>query len=99
MPDEQKIEDNLVPGCVSKVWLVGSCDDGACTFSVAAESLLVQDVLQFICDFYSDAPSAEVIETEPRFITELGIDKQLSPTRRRALGKIRERILELAGQF
>ncbi|MEM1296139.1 MAG: SufE family protein, partial [Verrucomicrobiota bacterium] len=32
LKEEEKVDQNLVPGCVSQVWLVGALEAGRCRF-------------------------------------------------------------------
>lgn len=96
--EEEKIEANRVPGCVSQVWLVGDCENGACHFRVDADSTIVRGMAAVLCELYDGATPAEVVATEPEFVEALRIGDQLSPTRRRGLSHIRARIREIASR-
>ena len=94
--DEEKIEANRVPGCVSMVWLVGQCADGICRFRVDADSSIVRGVAVLLCEIYDGLPAEEILSNEPEIIEALKIGDQLSPTRRKGLEYIRERIRQIA---
>ena len=94
-PDEKK-HDNLVPGCVSKVWVVGGVVDGLCRFRCDAESPMVKGLVALLCDLYSDTTPEEVVAVEPEVWQECGFDRLLSPTRLNGLKGVRARIVQLA---
>lgn len=97
LPDEARTDENLVPGCTSRVCLTGWLDDsGFCQFRVEADAPSVLGVAALLCELYSDANPAEVIAIEPDCLTALGVDRQLTPTRMRGLGQVRVRIREIA---
>lgn len=77
----ERIEANRIKGCVSLAWLVGEHRGGLCHFRSDADSPLVRGLLALLADFYSDAPPADILATEPSLLTELGLDRVISPTR------------------
>jgi cysteine desulfuration protein SufE len=95
-PEEFRTEENLVPGCVSKVWVTGSVKGIILDLRIDSEAPALAAIGTLLCRLYSGAEVSEIITIEPRFIEELGIDRNLTPTRLRGLGNIRRRIVELA---
>lgn len=94
--DDERIEANRVQGCVSPVWLVGSVEEGRCRFRIAAESPLVQGLATLVCELYDGESAAEVVAVEPELMPELGLERQLSPTRLNGLANVRRVIREFA---
>ncbi|MEC5128696.1 SufE family protein [Verrucomicrobiales bacterium BCK34] len=97
-PEEARTEENLVPGCVSKVWVTGAVKDGVLDLRIDSEAPALAAIGALMCRLYSGAEVSAVVAVEPDFIVELGIDRNLTPTRLRGLGNIRKRIVELAVQ-
>jgi cysteine desulfuration protein SufE len=96
LPETERTEANRVRGCVSLAWVVGEVRAGRCYFRSDADSPLVRGLLVLLCDFYSDATPAEVAATEPALLEELGLARNLSPTRLNGLRSVRARIREFA---
>jgi cysteine desulfuration protein SufE len=96
LPAADKIDANRVPGCVSPVWLVGEFDQGRLLLRVDAESPMVKALVLLMVEFYHGATPAEIAVTEPVFFDELGLMRDLSPTRRNGLASVRTRIKALA---
>ncbi len=96
LPEQERSEINRVPGCASRVWLLGSFDNGRCRFRFDADSPLVKGLVKVLCDTYNDATPAEVVATEPAALAQLGLLQTLSPTRRHGLEAVRRRMVELA---
>ena len=96
LPDPFKTDENRVPGCVSRVWLVGTHEHGTCRFHCAADSPMVMGLVALLCDLYSDATPDEVGIVEPEIWARCGFDRMLSPTRMNGLKAVRARIRELA---
>jgi len=96
LPDAERTEANRVRGCVSLAWVAGAVRDGRCQFRSDADSPLVRGLLLLLCDFYSGATPADIMATEPALLEELGLAKNLSPTRLNGLRSVRAKIREFA---
>jgi len=96
LAETERTEANRVRGCVSLAWVVGELRDGRCHFRSDADSPLVRGLLTLLCDFYSDATPADVAATEPALLDELGLARNLSPTRLNGLRSVRAKIREFA---
>ncbi len=96
LPDADRTEENRVKGCVSLAWVVGEMDQGLCRFRNDADSPLVRGLIALLCDFYCDAPPADVAATEPELFEQLGVARNLSPTRLNGLRSVRARIRDYA---
>ena len=92
----ERSEANRVKGCVSLAWVASELRDGRCHFRSDADSPLVRGLLKLLCDFYSGATPAEVAATEPVLLEELGLARNLSPTRLNGLRSVRAKIREFA---
>ncbi len=99
LDDAHKTEANLVPGCVSRVWLHGELVEGRTLFICAADSPMVKGLAALLCELYTDADPAEVAVVEPRVWEVCGFKKMLSPTRLNGLAGMRGKIRALAEQF
>jgi len=93
---ELRADENLIPGCLAKLWFVPQFRDGQCFFACDSDSLVVKAVAGLLCDFYSGQPPAEIAAHDPKFLAPLGITQHLTPNRRNALSKIWERIRQFA---
>jgi len=91
-----RTEANRVQGCISLAWIVAEQRAGCCYFRSDADSPLVRGLLKLLCDFYSDAPPAEITATEPMLFEALGLARNLSPTRLNGLRSVRAKIREYA---
>lgn len=96
---EHKIDANLVPGCVSRVWLHGELANGRTRFLCDADSPMVKGLVVLLCDLYSDFEPAEAAIIEPQLWEACGFTKLLSPTRLNGLMNVRKRIREMAAGF
>lgn len=92
----ERCEEALVRGCVSRVWLVGTLEQGRCRFRFDAESPMVKGLAGVLCALYDNAEPREVVEVEPEIFSQLGIDRHLTPTRLNGLAQLRRVIREFA---
>lgn len=98
LSEAERTDAHRVKGCVSLAWLVAELRDGRCHFRSDADSPLVRGLLTLLCDLYTGATPAEVVATEPGLLAELGLDRNLSPTRLNGLRSVRARIREFAAR-
>jgi len=96
LPETERNEDNRVKGCISLAWVVGEVREGRCYFRSDADYPLVRGLLSLLCDFYSDAGTADIAATEPALFERLGLAKNLSPTRLNGLRSVRAKIRDFA---
>jgi cysteine desulfuration protein SufE len=80
-----KIESNLIRGCQSRVWLHQDLIDGRIKFEAESDALIVKGLVALLLRVYSDRTPKEILESEPRFIDEIGLRQHLSPTRSNGL--------------
>ncbi len=84
---------NLVSGCASKVWLVGSQQDGRWLFRAASDARLTRGLLALLLVRVNDLPVGELAALDlPAWFTELGLARQLSPSRSNGLQAVLTRM-------
>ena len=96
LPADEKTDAHRVPSCISSVWLLADLTDGRLHLRYDAESPLVKGLVGLLVELYDNAPSSEVIATEPTILADLGLLQDLTPTRQNGLTAVRARIKALA---
>jgi cysteine desulfuration protein SufE len=96
IPDHARMEADLVPGCVSRVWLRRLQDNHALVLEWDAESPLVRGLAGLICRIFQQTDPAQAQHYQSSILITLGLDRQLSPTRLRGLTAMEQRIRDLA---
>jgi len=96
LPDDLKIDSFKIEGCMSQLWVVPEFRDGVCAYNSESDSAIVKGIASLLCDFYSGAKPAEIVETDADFLGEVGITQHLSPNRRNGLSRIVESIQRFA---
>lgn len=92
LPPKARREADLVPGCVSQVWLSVTVGDGVLHLQWDAGSPLVRGLAGLICQVYQGVGLDGIHGYHSRLLTDLGLDRQLSPTRLRGLAAVEARI-------
>jgi len=96
--EEERTEENLVRGCSSRVWLAAEMEEGRCRFRMDADSPLVRGLAGLLCGIYDGATPEEVLAEEPVVLAELGILRNLSPTRQNGMAAVRRALVDFAGR-
>lgn len=88
LDEEHKIEDNLVRGCQSQVWLHTKLDDGNVIFEADSDAAITKGLVALMVRFYSGHPPETIMGTSPDFIKKIGMEQHLSPTRSNGLASM-----------
>ncbi len=96
MAEEERVKGALVPGCVSRVWLVGEVVDGTCHFRTAAEGQIVGGLASALAEVCDGVGAVEIAGCRIDLLERLEIDQVLSPTRLAGLERVRERMQAIA---
>ena len=95
LPDlqpEERVEENLLDGCQSQVWLIAEGDADSVQFRANSDAAIVSGLIALLLRIYSGRSARDILETEPEFVAALGLDKHLSPTRANGLHAMLNRI-------
>ena len=85
LPEEEKTEHNLIPGCQSRLWLVCDERDGQLHFRAESDALIVKGIVALLIRVLSGHTPQEIPEADLYFIDRIGLREHLSPTRSNGL--------------
>ena len=89
LSSEEMVETNLLKGCQSQVWLVNSSDvAGRIRLRGTSDAAIVKGLVALMLKVYDDQPATEILNNPPAFISEIGLDDHLSPTRKNGLASM-----------
>ncbi len=98
--EEYKIDDNLVRGCVSQVWLVTDVRDGdppVIEFRADSDAQIVKGLVAILLSLYSGKTAREILTADIRSIFQkLDLARHLSINRANGFASMVKRIHELA---
>ncbi|WCM41136.1 SufE family protein [Flavobacterium sp. CBA20B-1] len=83
--DQYKIEENLIRGCQSKVWLHAEKKDDKIVFTADSDAILTKGIIAILIRTFSNQKAADVMNADTSFIDEIGLKEHLSPTRANGL--------------
>ena len=84
-PEAEKTEDRKIKCCQSQVWLVTKALGDRLEFQAISDSAIVSGLIAILMRIYSGRACREILATPPSFITAIGLDQHLSPTRSNGL--------------
>ncbi len=88
LSEEQHKDENLIKGCQSKVWLTASQNGGNIQFQADSDAIITKGLISMLIEVLSDAPAEEILKSDLRFISEIGLQEHLSPTRSNGLASM-----------
>lgn len=88
LEDEYKVEDNLVRGCQSQVWLIAELKDNQVIYRADSDAAITKGLVALMVRFYSGEEPDEIISSNPEFIKKIGMQEHLSPTRSNGLASM-----------
>ena len=59
-----KIDQFMIEGCLSQLWIGPKFELGKCIFQSESDSAIVHGIAGLLCDFYSHQPPEEIINND-----------------------------------
>jgi len=87
-PDEWKIEENIVPGCQSIVYLHSTVEKDKIFFHAHSEALISAGLAALLLRAYNSVSPEVILKCKPSFLEELGIYASLTPGRSNGLSSM-----------
>lgn len=91
-PEQFRTEENKVTGCQSQVWLHAEFNGQEIKYHADSDAMIVKGLIALLLRLYSNRSPAEIIETKPDFIQEIGMDRHLSMNRSNGLAAMAKQI-------
>ena len=97
-PEEWKTDANKIQGCQSQVWLNMEMRDGKMHIDGTSDAAIVSGLVAIVLRVYSGQAPQAILDAKPDFITDIGFNDHLSPTRSNGLHSMLRSIYQRAGQ-
>ncbi len=89
IPEKYRHDDFRLRGCQSVVYFAAERDpDDKITFMAQSDAAIVQGLVALLLRVYSGRTAQEIRETEPDFLSKIGLDSHLSVTRKNGLASM-----------
>ncbi len=83
--DQYKVDENIIKGCQSRVWLHADLDGDKVKFSADSDAIITKGIIAILIRVFSDQTPKDILEADLNFIDEIGLKDHLSPTRANGL--------------
>ena len=80
-----KLDENLIKGCQSKVWLYSELKNDQLIFTADSDAILTKGIVALLLRVFSNQKAADILAADTNFIDEIGLKEHLSPTRANGL--------------
>lgn len=81
MPEDYKVADNRVQGCVSQVHVSAKLEAGKVYYTGDSDSQLVKGLVALLIQGLNGLPASDILDVNPSFIQETGLNVSLTPSR------------------
>ncbi len=83
--EKHKTEDNLIKGCQSRVWLYAEEKNGKIIYTADSDAIMTKGIIAILIRVLSNQAPNEITGANLKFINEIGLKEQLSPSRANGL--------------
>ena len=93
LDEKYKNEKYKLKGCQSTVYFVTKDNsDGTISFFANSDAFIVQGLIALLLKIYSNKTAECILETNISFLSEIGLESHLSPTRKNGLSAMLNKI-------
>ena len=83
--EKHKVEENLIKGCQSRVWLYADSDEGNITFTADSDAVITKGIIGLLIQVFNNQNAQDIAKSDLYFIDKIGLKEHLSPTRSNGL--------------
>jgi len=87
-----KVEENLIKGCQSKVWLKASFENELINFQADSDAIISKGIVAILLSVLNDRKPNEILNADLSFIDKIGLKEHLSPNRANGLSSMLKQI-------
>jgi cysteine desulfuration protein SufE len=81
MTDHEKIEDNLIKGCMSKVYLTSNFNNGTVSFSADSNTETIKGLISLLIRVLNNKTPDEILNSNFYFFERLGLERFITSQR------------------
>ena len=95
-PEVSKIDEKLIKGCQSRVWLDYKVEQGKIFFNADSDAIITKGIISLLISLYSGRTPQEILSSDFSVVEKIGLKENLSPTRANGLVSMIAKIKEVA---
>jgi len=80
-----KVEENIIKGCQSKVWLHSELEGDKINYTADSDAILTKGLVALLLRVFTNQTPKDILAANTDFIDEIGLKEHLSPTRANGL--------------
>ncbi|MEQ9467077.1 MAG: SufE family protein [Ekhidna sp.] len=80
-PEAARIDDNIVKGCQSKVWMTAELDNDRVQFKADSNTAITKGLMSLLVRVLNQSPPQHVIDAEIYFPRQIGMDRFIGTQR------------------
>ena len=82
---QNKIDSNLIKGCQSKLWLYAELQNDKIIYTTDSEAIITKGIAAILLRVFSNQTAKDILNSDIKYIDEIGLKEHLSPTRANGL--------------
>ncbi|EAZ79768.1 SufE family protein [Algoriphagus machipongonensis] len=84
-PENERIEENIIKGCQSKVWLIAEEKEGKVHYQADSNTDITKGLISLLIRVLNDRSPQEIIDSELDFIPKIGMGSIIGSQRSNGL--------------
>jgi len=81
LDESQKVDENTVKGCQSKVWLIPSTEDSRMHFEADSNSAITKGLVSLLVRVFQDQTPDDIVDADLYFIDKIGMNRFIGTQR------------------
>ena len=99
LPEEEQVEENIVKGCQSKVWLTAVLRKDRVYFSADSNTAITKGLVSLLIRIFNGHLPEEILDSELFFMKEIGMDRFIGTQRSNGFAAMIQRMKQHAKSF
>ena len=83
--EQFKVEDNLIKGCQSRVWVQADFKNDIIQLSADSDAIITKGIIALLIRVLNKQKPEDILKAKLSFIKDIGLQEHLSPTRANGL--------------
>ena len=92
MKEQYKVDENLVKGCQSRVWLYAETIEDKLIFYADSEAIITKGIVGLLLAVLSGQKPKDIVAADLYFVEKIGLKEHLSPSRANGLVSMIEKM-------